>query len=52
LVLDVDGNRLDATFLSEKGERLDYFSIVKGRTPPPIHSTAVPAAKKTTAARD
>jgi len=30
MVLDVDGNRLDATFLSEKGERLDYFSIVKG----------------------
>jgi hypothetical protein len=30
LVVDVEGNRLDATFLSEKGERLDYFSIVKG----------------------
>jgi hypothetical protein len=43
LVLDVDGNRLDATFLSEKGERLDYFSIVKGKSPAPL--PAVPAAK-------
>jgi acid phosphatase type 7 len=31
MVLDVDGSRLDATFLSEKGERLDYFSMVKGK---------------------
>jgi hypothetical protein len=43
LVLDVDGNRLDATFISETGERLDYFSIVKGKAQP--RSTAVPAAK-------
>ena len=43
LVLDVNGNRLDATFLSETGERLDYFSIVKGKssTLPPVPS--VPA---------
>ncbi len=31
MVLDVNGNRLDATFLSESGEKLDYFSIIKGR---------------------
>jgi hypothetical protein len=30
LVLDVDGNRLDATFLDSTGVRRDYFSIVKG----------------------
>lgn len=30
MVLDIDGGRLDATLLSETGERLDYFSIVKG----------------------
>ncbi|MSU48184.1 MAG: metallophosphoesterase family protein [Opitutus sp.] len=34
LVLDVDGRKLDATFLSETGERLDYFSIVKGEGGP------------------
>lgn len=31
MVLDVNGNRLDATFLSETGERLDYFTIIKGK---------------------
>ncbi len=30
MVLDVDHNRLDATFLSETGERLDYFTMIKG----------------------
>ena len=30
LVVDIEGNRLDATFLSEKGERLDYFTLIKG----------------------
>ena len=34
LVIDVDGNKLDATFLSETGERLDYFTIIKGKTTP------------------
>lgn len=43
LVLDIDGHRLDATFLSETGEKLDYFSIVKGKATP--SSTAVPPAK-------
>jgi hypothetical protein len=39
-VIDVDGNRLDATFLSEQGERLDYFSMIKGQLP----AAARPAA--------
>src|SRR5262249_48381007 len=36
VVLDVQGNRLDATFLDSAGSRRDYFSIVKGGaiTPP------------------
>ena len=39
-MLDVNGNRLDATFLSEKGERLDYFSLVKGKGAAPKGTTA------------
>jgi hypothetical protein len=30
LVLDVNGSRLDATFIDSTGARRDYFSIVKG----------------------
>jgi hypothetical protein len=30
MVLDFNGDRLDATFLSEEGERLDYFTMIKG----------------------
>jgi hypothetical protein len=30
LVLDVNGNRLDAAFLDEAGVRRDYFTILKG----------------------
>jgi len=33
-VIDVDGNKLDATFLSETGERLDYFTMIKGKGAP------------------
>ena len=45
MVLDVEGNRLDATFLSETGERLDYFSIVKGKAMKPSNTTSTaPAA--------
>lgn len=40
MVLDVDGNRLDATFLSETGERLDYFTMIKGGSPDRATSTA------------
>ena len=32
LVLDVNGNRLDATFIDQAGVRRDYFTIVKGST--------------------
>lgn len=48
LVLDVDGSRLDATFLSETGERLDYFTMLKGKDIAP--STSLPATKKKTSA--
>jgi acid phosphatase type 7 len=47
-VIDVDGERLDATFLSEKGERLDYFSIAKGKGKAPTQT----AAKTTTAGQE
>jgi hypothetical protein len=40
LVVDVDGNKLDATFINENGERLDYFSIIKGKNPPAKGSVA------------
>lgn len=32
-VIDVDGLRLDLTFLNDKGEKRDWFSIVKDGTP-------------------
>ena len=32
-VVDVDGLRLDLTFLNDKGEKRDWFSIVKDGTP-------------------
>lgn len=50
MVIDVDGNRLDAVFLSEKGERLDYFTMLKGATVPTAAGAS--AAKKAPAARD
>ena len=34
MVLDVNGDRLDATFLDSSGARRDYFTIVKGEAPP------------------
>ena len=37
MVLDIDGNRLDAKFLRENGLIADYFTIIKG-------SVSVPAA--------
>jgi hypothetical protein len=33
LVLDIDGHRLDATFIDEKAQVRDYFTIVKGPEP-------------------
>ena len=35
VVLDIQGNRLDASFLDNTGARRDYFSIVKGAGGPP-----------------
>lgn len=40
VVLDVAGNRLDATFLDTAGVRRDHFSIVKGEVGSPPSSTA------------
>ena len=34
MVLDVNGDRLDAKFLRENGTIADYFTIIKGGTPP------------------
>ena len=39
VVLDVDGNRLDASFVDSTGVRRDYFSIVKGEAPAPPPAT-------------
>lgn len=36
MVLDVSGNRLDAKFIRENGVIADYFTIIKGGTPPTI----------------
>jgi hypothetical protein len=44
MVLDVDGNRLDAVFLRETGAIADSFTIVKGTAPPP---TATPTRTPT-----
>jgi len=30
LVLDINGPRLDATFLNSRAEKLDHFVIIKG----------------------
>jgi hypothetical protein len=35
VVLDVNGNRLDARFIDSNGSLRDYFSIVKGSSSPP-----------------
>jgi len=46
LVLDVNGNRLDATFLDSSRVRRDYFTIVKGASStitPPAAPTALTA---------
>jgi acid phosphatase type 7 len=43
MVIDIDGNRLDAKFLRENGTIADYFSIIKG-------AVSVPAAPQNLAA--
>ncbi|MDQ5858239.1 MAG: metallophosphoesterase [Acidobacteriota bacterium] len=51
MVLDVDGNRLDAKFLRETGAIDDSFTIVKGTaatpTPTPVVPTATPTRTST-----
>ena len=43
LVLDVDGERLDATFLDDKAQALDHFTLIKGpRNTAPVAVARVP----------
>ncbi|MBD0324029.1 MAG: metallophosphoesterase, partial [Aldersonia sp.] len=44
MVLDVNGSRLDASFIDLTGVKRDYFTIVKGGTPPPPPPPAAPTA--------
>ncbi len=48
MVIDIDGDRLDARFLRSDGSTGDYFSIVKGGTPPPAGDTTPPTVTITT----
>jgi hypothetical protein len=41
LVLDFDGNRLDARFIRQTGATDDYFTILKTNTPPVANNLAV-----------
>src|SRR6185436_13400961 len=43
LVLDIDGNRLDARFLRENGTSPDSFTIVKGTPTPPLPAVTIAA---------
>jgi hypothetical protein len=47
MVLDVDGNRLDAKFLRETGAIDDSFTILKGAAPTPTPTPVVPTATPT-----
>ena len=40
LVIDVNGNRLDAKYLNSNGDVDDEFTIIKGVTPEPLRVTA------------
>ena len=42
LVLDIDGHRLDATFIDERARVRDYFTIIKGGQPAPTGAGAEP----------
>jgi hypothetical protein len=44
MVLDVDGNRLDAKFLDNTGATRDYFTMLKGAPAAPTSLTATPAS--------
>jgi hypothetical protein len=37
VVLDVDSNRVDVTFLDRAGTRQDYFTLIKGETDTPVY---------------
>ena len=41
LVLDVDGNRLDGSFLRDTGAIEDHFTILKGSAPGPLHFSKI-----------
>jgi hypothetical protein len=41
LVLDVDGNRLDGSFVRENGVIDDHFTMLKGTAPNPLHFARV-----------
>jgi 3',5'-cyclic AMP phosphodiesterase CpdA len=41
LVIDIDGQRLDAKFLRETGAIDDYFSIIKGAPPAPLSIVSI-----------
>lgn len=43
LVLDIDGNRMDAKFLRENGAIADYFTVIKGNTSVPAAPTGLTA---------
>ena len=47
MVLDVDGNRLDAKFLRETGAIDDSFTIIKGAAPTPTSTPIPPTATRT-----
>ena len=47
MVLDVDGNRLDAKFLRETGAIDDSFTIIKGAAPTPTATPVPPTATRT-----
>jgi hypothetical protein len=47
MVLDVDGNRLDAKFLRETGAIDDSFTVVKGAVPTPTSTPVPPTATRT-----
>ncbi len=47
MVLDVDGNRLDAKFLRETGAIDDSFTILKGAAPTPTATPVPPTATRT-----
>ncbi len=37
VVLDVDSNRVDVTFLDQSGTRQDYFTLIKGESDRPVY---------------